>query len=447
MSRLMQLANAFLVLLLFYNPAFALTIDESKHLLLRAGFAAQPDLMSTLISLDKPRAVDYLLNLNPKTMIVPECVHKKLPPGKERKALSKEARKALQKTQRECIKLLKSAYLEYLVQDRAVLTSQMTLFWHNLFTSAFRKVKHVNLIFAQHQTLQTHALGNFDQLLNAIVKDPAMLIYLDNVSNTKQRPNENLARELLELFTLGEGNYTEQDVVSAAKALTGLGVDRNNYQQNFRAKRHDNSVKEIFGGVKIKDSKQLITAILSNVQSSRYITEKIWLHFISKVNDEQQAELAKRFAKDWNIKKLVKHILLSEAFWQDQGQMVKSPVELVVGSGKMFGDVKITSKRMQRMARQMGQNVFDPPNVKGWPSGSAWVDANKLIIRQQYSNQLIRALRSDMRALSEKVCSSAFLESLSTFELPSIKSMSSMNNDTCVQQLTQIISDPKWQLK
>ncbi len=442
-----QIAKAALVFSLFCNQAFALSIDDSKHLLLRAGFAAQPDLMASVSGLSKSQSIDLLLNKSPKKMAVPECVLSKPPARKVRKSMTKEARRGLQKAQRECINDFKPAYLAYLVQDEAILTHQMTLFWHNLFTSSFRKVKSANLIYEQHNTLQQHALGNFAQLLNALVKDPAMLIYLDNVSNTKKRPNENLARELLELFTLGEGNYSEQDVVSAAKALTGLGVDRNTYQQRFNAKRHDNSVKNIFGTLKINDADQLLNAILSQAQSSRYLTERIWLHFISKANDQQIERLAKGFAKDWNIKKLVRQVLLSDAFWQDQGQMFKSPVELVVGSGKMFGGVKITAKRMLRMAKQMGQNVFDPPNVKGWPTGSGWVDANTLIVRQQYSNQLIRALRSDMRALNEKVCSMSFLKSLSAFELPKMQSMQSMNNDICAQQLTQIISDPKWQLK
>ncbi len=429
------------------NQAFALSDEQSKHLLLRAGFAAEPALMAKLKSLNKAQSIDLLINLKPEAAVPPACAAKSLPSRKVRKSLSREERKALQKEQRGCINTLKTWYIEQLVRDDAILSHQMTLFWHNLFTSSFRKVKSVNLIYKQHMTLQKHALGNFSEILKAVVTDPAMLIYLDNVSNTKKRPNENLARELLELFTLGEGNYNEQDVLSAAKALTGLGIDGETYQLSFRAKRHDSSVKEIFNGIKINDANQLLDAILSQPHSAKFITEKVWLHFVSKVDEQQVSLIAKEFSVHWNIKRLVKKILLSNAFWQDQGQMFKSPVELVVGSAKMFGAVKITAQRMQRMARQMGQDLFNPPNVKGWPVGSAWVDTNKLIIRQQFSSQLARALRSDMQALSEQVCSKSFLNSLSTLPLPAHKSMNMMDQGACAEQLTQIITNPIWQLK
>jgi uncharacterized protein (DUF1800 family) len=282
-----------------------------------------------------------------------------------------------------------------------------------------------------------------------MVNDPAMLVYLDNVNNSKVKPNENLGRELLELFTLGEGNYSEADVLAASKALTGLGLN-SNYQSQVRSKLHDNSAKTIFTDTTIRSADDLVTALLAHPQTSLHITRSIWRHFVSEVDEGQVAQLAKVFARDWNIKQLVHGILDSDQFWQDSGKMIKSPVELVVGSVKTFQGIKIPSKRLTKMLSEMGQILFDPPNVKGWPKDRDWVDTNKFIVRSNLMDQLARAISSNMAVIGAPYCSSEKIASLAAIPIPNSKQNIQVGNKmsgNCQQQLTQLVTDPIWQLK
>ena len=435
-------------MLLASPTVWALTSDESKHLLLRAGFGAQLGLMEQLKVLNPAEAVNYLLSRAPQYTAPPACVTKPLPSNKSRKSFSTNERKLFNKSQRQCAVFLKAWYLEQLIKDNAVLVNQMTLFWQNLFTSSLKKVKYAKLIYQQHLSIQSHAIGDFSVLLKQMIHDPALLIYLDNTRNAKGKPNENLARELLELFTLGEGNYSEADVLSAAKALTGLSVDNNKQQSKFYKKRHDNSTKIIFNDFRINDANDLIGAILSQEQTAVYITRALWLHFISKENDVKINALAQYFATNWDIKLLLREILLSRQFWQDQGLMYKSPVELIIGNAKLFKGQKIATKRLLKMTRNLGQDLFDPPNVKGWPKGKAWIDTNKLVLRNQLTDQLARAISSNMASMGSAYCNADKLASLNALPQMNLENMQpNKNNDNCQRLLLALITDPSWQLK
>ncbi|NQZ33553.1 MAG: DUF1800 domain-containing protein [Oceanospirillaceae bacterium] len=436
-----------LVLGMLGSNSWALSVEDNKHLLLRAGFGAKPSLLNELENLNRTQAIKYLLDEKSQFAKVPSCVNNKIPTRKMRKAYSKDQKKAAQKANRQCARSLKAWYLAQLIESDAVLANQMNLLWHNHFTSSLKKVKSVQLIYRQHQTIKQHALGDFSALLMAMVKDPAMLIYLDNVNNTKAKPNENLGRELLELFSLGEGNYGEADIVSASKALTGLGIDPVKYQSIVRKKRHDNSVKQIFDGTKIRSADDLVAAILAQPQTANYIVTVIWQHFISQEDPAQIQQLAKTFSKDWNIKALLGKILNSEQFWRDQGQMFKSPLELVAGSAQLFQGLKIPNKRMLGLMNQMGQNLFDPPNVKGWPKGKDWLDENKLVIRMNLSNQLARAISSNMAVMGAPYCTGNKITALSALPLPPPSESNNAMSSSCQKQLAKIVTAPSWQLK
>jgi len=436
----------FSVAFLVSSHSWALSLEESKHLLLRAGFGAKPAILQPLSALNKKQSIDYLLKAQGSHEPLPSCMGEMLPTRKERKAYTDDQRRVMSKKRRVCAKEFKAWYLQDLINDEAVLGNQMTLFWHNHFTSSLRKVKAPQLIYQQHQRINEMALGDFSKLLMAMVKDPAMLIYLDNVNNSKQKPNENLGRELLELFTLGEGHYTEADVLSAAKALTGLGIDPNNYTSVLRNNRHDTSEKRIFNDQQIRSADDLVQAILAHPQTSKYITKEIWLHFISKEDTTQINRIAKKFAKDWDIAKLVAAVLNSEQFWQDSGQMFKSPVELTVGSAQLFKGLKISPARLLKMQRDMGQNLFDPPNVKGWPKGKNWIDANKLLIRSQLTSQLARAISANMAQMGAPYCSGS-MASLTALDVPEMDSAENNMGGNCQRQLVKLVTDPSWQLK
>jgi len=436
----------FFLIFFVSRHAWALSPEESKHLLLRAGFGAKPTLLKRLSALNKKQSVDYLLKAQGSHAPLPSCMSEALPTRKERQAYTADQRRVVSKKRRVCANEFKAWYLQELINDEAVLSNQMGLFWHNHFTSSVRKVKAPQLIYQQHQRINEMALGDFSKLLMAMVKDPAMLIYLDNVNNSKQKPNENLGRELLELFTLGEGHYTEADVLSAAKALTGLGIDPNNYTAVLRKNRHDSSEKQIFNDQKIRSADDLVYAILAHPQTSKYIAKAIWLHFISKEDTAQINRIANTFAKDWNIAKLVTAVLSSEQFWQDSGQMFKSPVELTVGSAQLFKGLKISPKRLLKMQRDMGQNLFDPPNVKGWPKGKNWIDANKLLVRSLLTSQLARAISANMAQMGAPYCTGK-MTTLTALDVTEMGNTGNSMGGSCQKQLVKLVTDPSWQLK
>jgi len=445
------LKSVVLAVLLLIAPVngWALSTEEGKHLLLRAGFGAQPELLHKISEMKRSQAVDYLLSQHPSFAVVPSCVNNKLLDRQARRKLNADQRKAYRRSLGKCNREFRDWYLEQLITDKAVLANQMGLFWHNHFTSSLRKVKASQLMYQQHLSIEKNALGSFAKLLKAMVNDPAMLVYLDNVNNSKAKPNENLGRELLELFTLGEGNYSEADVLAASKALTGLGLN-SNYQSQVRSKLHDSSAKTIFSDTTIRSADDLVTALLAHPQTALHITRSIWQHFVSEIDEEQVTQLAKVFATQWDIEQLVHGILNSDQFWQDSGKMIKSPVELVVGSIKIFQGIKVPTKRLSKMLSEMGQILFDPPNVKGWPKNRDWVDTNKFIVRSNSMDQLARAISSNMAVIGAPYCTAEKIASLAAVPVPSSEPDMQANNSmmsNCQQQLTQLVTDPTWQLK
>jgi uncharacterized protein (DUF1800 family) len=271
----------------------------------------------------------------------------------------------------------------------------MALFWHNHFTSALRKVKWPTLMYRQNLLLRRHALGNFREMLHAIAKDPAMILYLDNQSNRKGKPNENFAREVMELFTLGEGRYSERDIKEAARAFTGWMVDRTTGQFRVDPRRHDPGSKTFMGRTGAFDGDDILDIILEQPQVAIFISEKLWREFIAGDPDPQEiARLARIFrAADYEIKPLVQAILMSPDFRAsgNRGTLVKSPVELIVGTARMFNIGANDGRRFARLGRYLGQDLFDPPNVKGWPGGNAWITSNTLLARQHFLELVVRA--------------------------------------------------------
>lgn len=285
---------------------------------------------------------------------------------------------------------LKSWWMQEMLTTPSPLTENMTLFWHNHFTSSLRKVKLPEMMYHQNQLLRQQAVGNFATLLRAIYKDPAMLRYLDGEANLKSQPNENFARELLELFTLGEGYYSEADIKAAARAFTGWGLDINN-QTVFHADRHDTGAKTFLGQTGNWQGDDIIRILLAQPRTAEYIVAKLWTQMISPTPD---ASLVKAWATGFRnggyaLKPLVRTMLGSDAFWSPaaRGSLTKSPVDLTVGSFRSLGLYPDPEGLMIICAR-LDQELFNPPNVKGWPGGTAWIDSRTLMIRQQFLRRL-----------------------------------------------------------
>ncbi len=305
------------------------------------------------------------------------------------------ARKQFQQEQiREGLQL-RGWWLNEMLTTPSPLTEHMTLFWHNHFVSSQQKVKLAELMYRQNVTLRANALGHFGELLHAIARDPAMVIYLDNAQNRKGTPNENFAREVMELFTLGEGNYREQDIKEAARAFTGWSIDRDSGTFVFRRFIHDDGTKTVLGRSGNLDGDDVLDILLAQPATAEFITRKLWREFVSPDPDAATVtRIANRFRSTrYDIKVVLYELLTSDAFYakENRGVLIKSPIDLVVGALKQF-DLKPTEPiPFAVAAAAMGQNLFSPPNVKGWPGGEVWINSSTLLARKQFLDRLFRA--------------------------------------------------------
>ncbi len=243
--------------------------------------------------------------------------------------------------------------------------------------------------------LRKHALGRFDELLHAVAKDPAMLIYLDSASNRRGSPNENFAREVMELFTLGEGHYREDDVKQAARAFTGWSIDLDSGDYVFRRMLHDGGEKTVLGRTGNFDGDAVLDILLAQPASSEFIVRKLWREFVSPQPDEARVKtIAAQFrASGWNIAQPVRALLLQpEVIARDEDNaLVKSPAELVVGLVRQSGG-ELTQPAAAAVAiAGMGQNLFSPPNVRGWPGADAWINTHTLLARKQFLERALGA--------------------------------------------------------
>jgi uncharacterized protein (DUF1800 family) len=218
--------------------------------------------------------------------------------------------------------------------------------------------------------------------------------YLDHVNNDKTAPNENFARELLELFTLGEGQgYTETDIKEAARAFTGWSLERETGAYRFRPFLHDDGEKTFLGRSGRFNGTDIIEIVLKQPRVAEYIAEKAWREFVSEKPDTVEVKrIAAKFrASGYEIKVLIGELLLSPHFWAqaNRGRLVRSPVEVIVGTLRQFDLPQPDERVLAILGRGLGQEIFNPPNVKGWPGGTAWIDANTLLIRQQILRRLM----------------------------------------------------------
>jgi uncharacterized protein (DUF1800 family) len=250
-------------------------------------------------------------------------------------------------------------------------------------------------MYRQNVTLRAHALGNFGAFLHAIAKDPAMVVYLDSAQNRRGAPNENFAREVMELFTLGEGHYTEADVKEAARAFTGWSLDRETGTFVFRARLHDDGLKTVLGRTGRLDGDAVLDILLTRPETAEFIVAKLWREFVSPDPDPAEvARIARRFRDSgYEIKVALGALLTSDAFYlpANRGVLVKSPVELVVGTVRQLELAPESALPFAVAAAGMGQNLFSPPNVKGWPGGPAWINTTTLLARKQFLDRLTRS--------------------------------------------------------
>jgi uncharacterized protein (DUF1800 family) len=270
------------------------------------------------------------------------------------------------------------------------LEEKMTLFWHGHFATADFKVRNPYAMYVQNCTMRKLAFGRFDDLLLAMSKDPAMILWLDNQQNRKNKPNENYAREVMELFTMGIGNYTEQDVKEAARAFTGWQTKPDGF--HFNSGQHDSGIKTVLGESGNFDGGDVITILARQKATGRFLARKLLRYFaLDKPNENYVNEIAAVYeSSDHNIGAMVRAIFSSKQFASPAcyHSLIKSPCEYVIGTLKTFQITQVDFETPRLMAA-MGQNLFNPPSVKGWDGGETWIASDTMMERFNFATRLI----------------------------------------------------------
>lgn len=357
---------------------------ETFHLFRRAGFGLSLTEARQLAVASHDKIVNHLLSFNPYTATKENDL-----------TIYLQAKKV---AITDCGQTeLQQGWLEVMLASPYPLQEKMALFWHNHFTSSINKVEDPRLMLDQNRYFRRYGLDNFAQMVRDMARDPAMLIYLDGTENTKDNPNENFARELMELFTIGIGHFTEQDVREAARAFTGwqledLNTDENqpsSYRVYFSPDDHDDGPKTFMGQQGNFNGDDILTILLQQRQVAYFIARKLWefLVYPGPV-DKIVTSLGNQFYDSgYDLKTLVKSILLHPEFLSDRAYhaTLKSPVELVVGSVKALGGKQIEGEWLNAM----GQALFAPPNVRGWISGRHWLNSATFLARVNFAGQLV----------------------------------------------------------
>jgi uncharacterized protein (DUF1800 family) len=279
-------------------------------------------------------------------------------------------------------------WLSSMHESEFPLREKMTLFWHNHFTSGFQKVKISWAMYQQNQLLRTHAFGNYRELTRQILYDNAMIMYLDNNQNRKSAPNENLSRELLELFTLGVGNYTEQDIKEGARALAGLSVGDKGGQ--YYRIIEDNTDKTYLGKKGNLKADDMVAAIFAHPRAGRHLMNKFLKFFVSDTPSVAMVEeYTQAFRKaDFEMKPMLEKLVEDKRFLSSQGAKVKDPVSFLLGSLYEFGLETPPTRQIATYFQEQGMVLLNPPNVKGWDGGRDWLSSQKLLQRVGVVNLL-----------------------------------------------------------
>jgi uncharacterized protein (DUF1800 family) len=382
-----------------------LSYRQARHLLMRAGFGGSPEQITRLQQMGLDGAVTYLVDYE-RTKRRPLGSHGVTPAAPiNRRAfarLSQDERRNLQRTRRrqdaQKLQRLRAWWVRRMVASNRQLEEKMTLFWHGHFTSGYRDVRNAYHMAIQNDLFREHATGNFGDLVRAISRDPAMLEYLDNNRNNRRAPNENYARELMELFTLGEGNYTEKDVKEAARAFTGWTFRRGSSTFMFDERNHDYGKKAFLGKEGYFDGDHIIDIILEQEAAPRFLAKKLLSYFAVDATDKEIEPYAQLLRKtNFELKPFFRTLFSSEWFYSSRvvGKIVKSPVVLVVSTVRMTGATDLPQGAALTLARfcdQIGQSLLQPPNVKGWDGGLAWVTSSNLLTRYNITRSLVNGV-------------------------------------------------------
>ena len=391
--------------------------DKAAHLMERAGFGATPAEIERLAAMTPDAAVEEILNyatvdnsatpafdpspiwdadMDPLPKSRADAVRiaretgssmgvAMLPDGAQRR-LQPVVNKFFYGLRSNAIETQRLAlwWAERMLVTRRPLEEKLTLFWHGHFATGNGKVRDTRMMLRQNEMLRANAAGNFRDLLFGILTDPAMLVYLDNGENRKGHPNENFGRELLELFTMGVGNYTEQDIREASRAFTGWTNDVLEFR--FDPAAHDDGEKAFLGRTGALNGDDIIDIILETPVTAEYISAKLYRFFVREELDERtRVALGATFRDSgYELESWLRLVFLSRDFYSpaSYATQVKSPVHLVVSTYRKLGLTALpTIPDFGRLTAGLGQTLFNPPNVAGWAGGRTWITPASLLER------------------------------------------------------------------
>ncbi len=387
---------------------------KAQHLLNRAGFGGTPAEVRGLATMGLRDAVDYIVDYHviddepvPADRFDPDIMRPQTRAERERMRKARvndeatlsefrKRRQQAQRTDRQQMRDIQRWWLTRLIESPRPLEEKMTLFWHGHFATSYRGIEDSYHMFMQNQVFRNNAVGNFKALAHAIIRDPAMLKYLNNDQNRKQQPNENLARELMELFTLGEGHgYTEDDIKQGARALTGytyrddkfIDLDSRQYRR-----RHDGGAKTILGQTGNFDGDDFVEIIFSRRACSEFLCLKLYRYFVNDMPGEPNLPrqrfvmaMAKSLRDNkYQLRPMLKQVFTSAHFYDASniGSQIKSPIQLIVQAMRSLRTPTRQLAALAGAADLMGQKIFYPPSVKGWEGGRTWINTSTLFVRQ-----------------------------------------------------------------
>jgi uncharacterized protein (DUF1800 family) len=335
----------------------------------------------------------------------------------ERPASDPTARKTLARTDAQGIVALQQWWLDRMIVTSTPLREKLTLFWHGHFATGASKVRDPKLMYLQNQLFRTSGAGSFEALTEGVAKDGAMMVWLDTGTDKKAHPNENFAREMMELFTLGIGNYTQADVTAAARGFTGWVYDRATYQYAFRPRQHDDGPKTYLGATGDWNGEDIVSIAVRRPASARFVLAKLWSHFAYPVapSDAVVSDLVGAFGPSLDITAALRAIFMHSAFRTATTRtgLIKQPIEYLAGAARALGlDAHLQRRQagaagagaatraisLSELSTALGQAPFNPPNVGGWGQNAYWLDTATAQLRLEAALALAR--HADLSAVA-----------------------------------------------